>query len=156
MVQSSSTRITPAIAPGSQRAPGCGAAVTIATLAAFARDGSRQCGFVLLIRGAETQVDNVRALAQRPVDGAHERCGGRGQLAIEYLDREELRVGCFFSNRRCDCRAVTQPVRVVGMLAAISVDRDSFGDGLHMGMRGVHAAVDDGHAHAASGRRQLR
>ena len=47
---------------------------------------------------------------------------------------------------------MSETIDDVGMLTAVRVNRHAAGDTAHVGVIGVHAAVDDGDAHAAPGR----
>jgi hypothetical protein len=117
-----------------------------------APNGARERGFVILIAGAETQIDQAGVMAERIVDCRDERGGRRRKLPIEDLDRENLGIRRLLADDGSDGRAVTETIDVIGMLAPLGIDADSAEDALNVRMRGVHAAVDDSDADAAPGR----
>ena len=83
---------------------------------------------------------------QRVLACGDQRLPGRGQLAIEHLDREDLGVGRLLANRRGHRGAVTETIDVIVVRRTVLVDADAAGDAADMRMRGVHAAVDHGDA----------
>jgi hypothetical protein len=114
-------------------------------------DGISQHCFVHLPRGAETEVDEVGAGVCGPVDAGDQGRHVRRQRPVEHLDGEQLCVGRLFTDRRGDRRPVAEPVQVVRAFDAVLVDRDATRDLADVWMRGMDAAVDHGHAHAAAG-----
>jgi hypothetical protein len=107
---------------------------------------------MILIAGSQTQIDEPRVVAYRDLDRPHERSRSGRELPIEDLDHENVGIRRLFSNDGRDGSAMSQTVDIVIVLAAVAIDADATVDALYMGMRDVHAAVDDSHAHAAPGR----
>ena len=141
------TAHTPAIDPGSQRIPACSpAAITIAPLSRRRLTTPVKRGFVIGILRAEAEVDDLRVERQRVLACGDQRVAGRGQLAIEHLDREDLRVGRLLANRRGHRRAVTEAIDVIVVRRAVLVDADAAADAADVWMGRVHAAVDHGDA----------
>ena len=83
---------------------------------------------------------------QRELACRDQRRAGRGQLAIEHLDRIDLGVGRLLANRGRHRRAVPESIDVIIVRRAVLVDADAAADAADMWMGCVHAAVDDGDA----------
>lgn len=108
---------------------------------------------MFLIARPETQVDQMRALPYRVIDGRDERSDGCRKLPIEDFYGEDVGVGRLLSDHRGDGRPVSDAIDIVSVLTPFGVDANPTVDALDMGVRGVHAAVDDSDANAAPGRR---
>ncbi len=103
---------------------------------------------------AEAQVDQPRLTRDRPLDGCDESNGRCRERAIEDLGREDLSVRRFFTNRRRDRGAVTQPVGVVCVEVATLVETCTIAHALHVRVGGVNAAVNHGDLDAGARGRQ--
>src|SRR5450432_727077 len=98
----------------------------------------------------KAQIDQVHPLCHAPIDPLDQGLDPGCQRVMKNLDREDLSLRCLFANHGGDGRAVADAVHVIGLLAASAPgvargDGNSAGHTVHVGMRGVYAAIDDTH-----------
>ena len=114
------------------------------------RDDTLEALAVRRIERAEAQIDNLHLLLNRPFDSADDRFDVGRQRLIEDLHRIERRIRRFLADRSRHRRAVAKIVEIDFALA-LSAHVNAAGYAANVRMRGIDAAINDRHAHAAPG-----
>jgi hypothetical protein len=120
--------------------------------AVFGRQANRrdQSLAVRRVRGAQAEIDDVRAGRGCPFDRQRERFSVRREVPMKQLHRNQLRVRCFLVDRRRDRGSVSDPVdRVVAFVRERLAGQN--GSAIEMRMLGVDPAVEHRDRDAAPG-----